>query len=211
LPDASRNLPGRLARKPAGAFAPRRPYSVLLPVGFTMPAPLPGPRWALAPPFHPCPSSPFWGFDAASPGACNAVAASAVFALAGSTRLALAGLPRRSSVSCGGGRFAFCGTFPGVTPAERYPAPCFHGARTFLPGGLSALAGAAVRPAGAVEIGVATGGRQASAGSAAMSRSSVRTVEGSAMPSTRPGRKWRWKARTTAAISSSKAAPSATP
>ena len=30
------------------------------------------------------------------------------------------------------GRFAFCGTFPGVTPAGRYPAPCFHGARTFL-------------------------------------------------------------------------------
>jgi len=57
-PDASRNLPGRLARKPAGAFAPRRPYSVLLPVGFTVPAPSPGPRWALAPPFHPCPTLP---------------------------------------------------------------------------------------------------------------------------------------------------------
>ena len=32
-----------------------------------------------------------------------------------------------------GRRFAFCGTFPGVAPAGRYPAPCFHGARTFLP------------------------------------------------------------------------------
>jgi hypothetical protein len=30
-------------------------------------------------------------------------------------------------------RFAFCCTFPGVAPAGRYPAPCFHGARTFLP------------------------------------------------------------------------------
>jgi len=30
------------------------------------------------------------------------------------------------------GRFAFCGTFPGVAPAGRYPAPCFLGARTFL-------------------------------------------------------------------------------
>ena len=30
------------------------------------------------------------------------------------------------------GRFAFCGTFPEVTLAGRYPAPCFHGARTFL-------------------------------------------------------------------------------
>ena len=30
-------------------------------------------------------------------------------------------------------RFAFCGTIPGVAPAGRYPAPCFRGARTFLP------------------------------------------------------------------------------
>ena len=30
-------------------------------------------------------------------------------------------------------RFAFCGTFPRVAPAGRYPAPCLHGARTFLP------------------------------------------------------------------------------
>src|SRR5690606_33138166 len=30
-------------------------------------------------------------------------------------------------------RFVFCGTFPGVAPAGRYPAPCFRGARTFLP------------------------------------------------------------------------------
>ena len=29
-------------------------------------------------------------------------------------------------------RFAFCGAFPGVAPAGRYPAPCPHGARTFL-------------------------------------------------------------------------------
>ena len=49
-------------------------------------------------------------------------------------------------------RFAFCGTFPGVAPAGRYPAPCFHGARTFLDGGALATkpstATAAVRPAG---------------------------------------------------------------
>jgi len=32
-----------------------------------------------------------------------------------------------------GRRFAFCGTFPGVAPAGRYPAPCSRGARTFLP------------------------------------------------------------------------------
>ena len=34
---------------------PRRPYSVLLPVGFTVPLPLPVARWALTPPFHPYP------------------------------------------------------------------------------------------------------------------------------------------------------------
>src|SRR6266699_1433325 len=43
---------------PCGVFAcangPRcRPYSVLLPVGFTMPVPLPDPRCALTAPFHP--------------------------------------------------------------------------------------------------------------------------------------------------------------
>jgi hypothetical protein len=42
--------------------------------------------------------------------------------------------------------YVFCGTFPGVTPAGRYPAPHVHGARTFLPGDLSVLAGTAVRP-----------------------------------------------------------------
>src|SRR5262249_27849700 len=37
------------------AFRHRRPYSVLLPVGFTVPPPLPAARCALAAPFHPCP------------------------------------------------------------------------------------------------------------------------------------------------------------
>jgi len=32
-----------------------------------------------------------------------------------------------------GWRCTFCGTFPGVAPAGRYPAPCLRGARTFLP------------------------------------------------------------------------------
>jgi len=54
LPGASRNQPGRLAWKRAGPLrGPRRPYSVLLPVGFTVPLPLPVARWALTPPFHP--------------------------------------------------------------------------------------------------------------------------------------------------------------
>ena len=33
---------------------PRRPYSVLLPVGFAVPSPLPETRCALTAPFHPC-------------------------------------------------------------------------------------------------------------------------------------------------------------
>src|SRR5690554_2750930 len=103
LPSASCNLPGRLGRKLPEDCPSRRPYSVLLPVGFTVPLPLPVARWALTPPFHPCPA------DA--------------------------------------GRFAFCGTFPGVAPAGCYPAPCFLGARTFLARRLSTIARAAARPA----------------------------------------------------------------
>ena len=40
-----------------GRLAPRHPYSVLLPVGFTVPSPLPETRWALTPPFHPYPAA----------------------------------------------------------------------------------------------------------------------------------------------------------
>src|SRR5271166_5438794 len=42
------------------------------------------------------------------------------------------------------GRFAFCGAFPGVAPAGRYPAPHPYGARTFL----RFREAAAVRPTG---------------------------------------------------------------
>jgi hypothetical protein len=77
---------------------PCHPYSVLLPVGFTMPSLSPATRWALTPPFHPYPA--------------NSAA------------------PKRAVQQAG--RYPFCGTFPGVAPAGRYPAPCFRGARTFL-------------------------------------------------------------------------------
>ena len=46
-----------------------------------------------------------------------------------------------------GGRFAFCGTFPGVAPAGYYPAPFFRGARTFLQPALTRRP-AAVQPSG---------------------------------------------------------------
>jgi hypothetical protein len=68
LPGAFSNLPGR--RDPdidpgdcSPAFAsgqpPRRPYSVLLPVGFALPPALPPARCALTAPFHPCRPHPF--------------------------------------------------------------------------------------------------------------------------------------------------------
>ena len=96
-------LAARLARptRATGRECPRgteclppagRPYSVLLPVGFAVPPPLPGARGALAAPFHPCPRE----------------------------------------VAFLRGRFVFCGTFPGVAPAGRWPAPYSRGARTFL-------------------------------------------------------------------------------
>jgi hypothetical protein len=71
-----------------------RSYLVLLPVGFSLPPPLPAARCALTAPFHPCRPP---------------------------------GKPETDR------RCTFCGTFPRVAPAGRYPAPCLRGARTFLP------------------------------------------------------------------------------
>ena len=55
------------------------------------------------------------------------------------------------------GRSALCGTFPKVALAGRYPAPCFHGARTFLPALIRKRGGAAIRPADPVNKGFAVG------------------------------------------------------
>ena len=107
------------------AFAnlPRcRPYSVLLPVWFAMPFPLPDTRCALTAPFHPCCPLP-------------------------------ESLPRKRGRVGWAKRFVLCGTFPGVAPAGRYPAPYVDGARTFLPRSLSTIAGAAVRPTDALRMG----------------------------------------------------------
>ena len=146
-----------------------RPYSVLLPVGFTLPSPLPDPRCALTAPFHPC-------------------------------------CPTE-----GGKRFVLCGTFPGVAPAGCYPAPYVIGARTFLPRSLSTLARAAVRPTDGEamranlsrvksrQLVLAASPR----GTLMSSASSVSSVERSATPSTRSGRKWRWNAVTTSIVGTS--------
>ena len=48
---------GWAGNSPEG-FPSHRPYSVLLPVGFAVPLPLPVARWALTSPFHPCHASP---------------------------------------------------------------------------------------------------------------------------------------------------------
>ena len=64
-PDASRDLPGRRRGNPPGRPAACRPYSVLLPVGFTVPPPSPGARCALTAPFHPCPAFAPRGFGVA--------------------------------------------------------------------------------------------------------------------------------------------------
>jgi len=48
-----------------------------------------------------------------------------------------------------GSAVCFCGTFPGVAPAGRYPAPYLRGARTFLPPpGTWPERRAAIRPSG---------------------------------------------------------------
>ena len=120
---ASSNPPGRPARRKAGACAPRRPYSVLLPVGFALPPLLPAARWALTPPFHPYPAS------ASARRPCPPMRS-----------------PAASRAEPQAGRFIFCGTFPGVAPAGRYPAPFLRGARTFLPRRLSTFDGSG-RPA----------------------------------------------------------------
>src|SRR5271163_4069977 len=65
-------------------------------------------------------------FGLAPGGACRAadVAARAV-----RSYRTLSPLPR---LLANARRFAFCGAIPGVAPAGNYPAPCPHGARTFL-------------------------------------------------------------------------------
>lgn len=55
-PRASCDLPGRRGGDPLPPRGCGRPYSVLRPAGLAMPPPSPGARWALTPPFHPCPS-----------------------------------------------------------------------------------------------------------------------------------------------------------
>ncbi len=87
--------------------------------------------------------------------------------------------------------------FPWGRPRRALPGTVFPWSPDFPPRKPCGDIGATVRPTGKPEIGRAAVVRQA-AGSSASSRSSVATVDRSATPSTRDGRKWRWKAVTMA-------------
>ena len=105
-------------------------------------------------------------------------------------------------------RSVLCGTFPGLAPAGRYPAPFVHGARTFLPGHLSV---SPERPSGRltkrgmVTLAAAVKGRGrqrcvqrlarappcSAVGCGARAIRQRRQRRTSVTPSTRCGRKWR--------------------
>ena len=133
-------------------------------------------------------------FDLAPGGACRAVciAADAVRSYRTFSPLLLAE------------RFVFCGAFPGVAPAGRYPAPCFHGARTFL-----RQRNDRRRPSDRLIESdcVTTGGRCQVSPARARRRQRMARVCWSATPSMRQGRKCRCMARSTAARSGSGCSP----
>src|SRR3954452_13757597 len=106
------------ARTRVGAFAKPwrksrcRPYSVLLPVGFAVPFPLPETRCALTAPFHPC-----------------------------------LGNTQRAAAVCS---LWHC---PWGCPRRMLSGTVCPGARTFLSGHLSVIAGAAVQPTDGIGMG----------------------------------------------------------
>ena len=57
-PNASRDTPERRRTSPRGARSSWPFFSILHPVGFTVPSLLPGTRCALTAPFHPYPGMP---------------------------------------------------------------------------------------------------------------------------------------------------------
>ena len=77
-----------------------------------------------------------------------------------------------------GRRFVFCGTFPGVAPAGRYPAPCLRGARTFL----DASRAAAARPTDPLGMGMCVAPVKGGDPKARQARSRARLVFGLAQP-----------------------------
>lgn len=121
LPDASRNQPGRLVRKRLELSRAR------------------------AAPIRSCSR---WGLPCRPRCRVRGGLLPHLFTLApmeppeGGLRLAT---KRRKAPTSASKRSVFCGTFPEVALAGRWPAPSFRGARTFLPG---EIPGAAARPTG---------------------------------------------------------------
>ena len=105
-------------------------------------------------------------------------------------------LPHRFTLAVHARRFDFCGAIPGVAPAGRYPAPCFRGARTFLQ---CVSAPAIIQPSGSTPYMAGQEGTSRLSSKAASSP----CVSSSATPSSRDGRKCRWKATTTSRVASS--------
>ncbi len=96
--------------------------------------------------------------------------------------------PLLAGLAARGERSPLCGTFPGVAPAGRYPAPCLRGARTFLrrarfrgDGGHPAVWPRLTTPA-------RRPGQAGPAPTRAPTRSSRAAVSASATPSTQPWR-----------------------
>ena len=135
--------PGKSASRPvsrvlSGALPPVDDHSSGTPVAgrFTQPTRMTGPETALKPEG---PASSLFGLAPGGVCPAAAVAGSAVRSCRTISPL------RRDFARA---RYHFCGTFPRVAPAGRYPAPCSHGARTFLPRTLSGIAAAVIQPAG---------------------------------------------------------------
>jgi len=103
---------------------------------------------------------------------------------------------------------ALCGTFPGVAPAGRYPAPSFRGARTFLG---AFPCDAAARPSGGISVARVSRARKryrprpsnhsSPCGFGKSRASRIDRHSPSISPSSSSGRKRRWKATTAASLS----------
>ena len=122
-------------------------------------------------------------------------------------------------------RSVLCGTVPGVAPAGRYPAPFVLEPGLSSPAAFRHWRGAAVQPTDVDRNGDMRGSRQGlsrdslkktvsglshtialgdcGVGRVSINARNVSSVEGSAMPSTRACRKWRWNAVTTFCVASS--------
>jgi hypothetical protein len=148
-PDASRDRPGRLAWKRPGHLPEGKGARAV-------------PSWSCSRWGLPCrPRCRVRGGLLPHPFTLPRLLASRL-----ATRASPLGARLRQVRTYEGGRFAFCGTFPGVAPAGHYPAPFFHGARTFLP----ACGEAAVRPAGALNVAMSGGAVKAGEGLRLMPR-----------------------------------------